>query len=122
MYLLSTFEELVMTMDESLFEKPAGEWTDDEIRVGLLLVTARRDEVAAAGDAALAGRLNDVLVVLAGERDRRTVLYGEAERAASPVKVTCPECAAAGVPCSCDQPGRLVGDTASERRRRRRGR
>jgi hypothetical protein len=74
-----------MTMDEgSLFAKPAGEWTDDELRVGAVQAARRRDELAAAGEAEQAEFLNDLCADLLDERDRRAALRREVEDAMVP--------------------------------------
>jgi hypothetical protein len=67
--------------DESLFEKPAADWTDDELRVGVRLVAERRDAFAKVGEAWQADRMNDLLIALAEERDRRVALRREVEDA-----------------------------------------
>lgn len=67
-----------MTMDESLFAKPAGDWSDDELRVGLAQIAERQEF------------LHNVAVELAAERDRRAKLYREMEDAANPFQVVAP--------------------------------
>lgn len=62
-------------MTESLFEKPSSDWTPDEIRVGLGVIAEERDAAARAGDTGRAEYLNDLLRVLADERDQRQRLF-----------------------------------------------
>lgn len=61
-------------MTDDRFRKPAADWTDDELRVGIGEVLRRRDELAAAGNASEAAGLHAVLIVLVEERERRVKL------------------------------------------------
>lgn len=62
-------------MTESLFEKPSSDWTGDEIRVGLGVIAEERDTAVRAGQHDRAEYLNDLLRVLAEERDQRQALF-----------------------------------------------
>lgn len=66
-----------------LFDRPLGDWSDDELRVGIRVVCVRRDEVAADGYAGTADWLNELLCLLVDERAQRAVLYREMRRALS---------------------------------------
>lgn len=62
-------------MNENLFERTPGEWTDDQIRVGLMVLAEFRDAAVASGEFDVAEQANDVMCVLADERDARVELY-----------------------------------------------
>jgi hypothetical protein len=64
-----------------LEERSPGELTDSELDVVLPQVMAARDEAAAFGYPHTADLFNAVYRILAGERDRRRVLYREVEDA-----------------------------------------
>jgi hypothetical protein len=70
--------------DESLFAKPAADWTDEELRVGAVQAALRRNELAAAGETERAEFLNDLCIELVEERERRKVLAREVEEAMAP--------------------------------------
>ena len=64
-----------------LGDKSPGEYTDEELNAAIRVVTGRRDELAAEGDAELAARMADVLGVLLYERDARRGLGPAVESA-----------------------------------------
>jgi len=65
----------------TLFETPASDWTGDEIRAGLGVITEERDAAVRAGDHDRAERMNHLLRVLAAERDQRRELFRAVEDA-----------------------------------------
>jgi hypothetical protein len=67
--------------DDSLFAKPAAEWTDDELRVGLPELGQRIAELREAGHVQVANRLTELAADLADERDQRRALHREVEDA-----------------------------------------
>jgi hypothetical protein len=71
-------------MSESLFAKPASEWTDDELHHGAVQAALRRNELAAAGEPERAEFLNDLCVDLVEERERRKALAFQVEDALAP--------------------------------------
>jgi hypothetical protein len=90
--------------DESLFAQPLSEWTDDDIRIMLPLVAERRAALELV-DPWQAERLNDLVGMLAAERDARAALYRAAEDASNPFQVK--------------MPTRILVTAASRRTRRR---
>jgi hypothetical protein len=71
-------------MTSSLFGKPAGEWTDEELHHGAVQAALRRNELAAAGQTEQAEFLNDLCVDLVEERERRKALARAVEDAMLP--------------------------------------
>lgn len=59
----------------NIFERTPGELSGDEIRAALGVLAEERDRAARAGDHPAAQRLNDILRVLAAERDARIELF-----------------------------------------------
>lgn len=87
-----------------LFFRPVCEWSDRELAAGLVALGER---IADCQDDGLRPRLTELAAVLAGERDRRRVVYREVQEALNPFTVV--------------SPGRVLR-SASERRADRRER
>lgn len=66
-----------------LADKPIGDWTDNQLRIGVELATAQRDQLASEGDDAAAAVISEVLCALVDERERRAYLYREMASALS---------------------------------------
>ena len=64
-----------------LFDLPASDWWDGQLRHGLSVMVAARDELVAAGNHAAAERANAFAIVIAEERDRRVALRRDVESA-----------------------------------------
>jgi hypothetical protein len=70
-----------------IFDKPAEEWTDTELRIGAVVVAHARDRAVRHGDMEAADRLAALAAMLAQHRDARRDLVRAIKEAVNPFHV-----------------------------------